>query len=284
MLNWVAFIRGGLKQITGILKGVDVSSTHRIFDVLRLFTDEKPVWTVEEAMGPLSMSISTAYRYFRVLCEEGLLDPEVKAGYVLGPAFIEYDRRIRRSDPLLNAATPIMQRLVAQSDVKCKILLSRFYKEKVMCVHQETGEQKQTPLSYERGLPLPLFKGATSKIILAHLPARSLKRIYEQNTDGIAESGMGDSLKSFKDNLKKIKKKGVDVTYEELDPGLVGMAAPLITEERGVIGSLTLVFEKKDVTDRLIARIAPVIIGAAREIELVLSENETTGSEIAKAS
>ena len=34
------------------------------------------------------------------------------------------------------------------------------------------------PASYERGMEMPIFLGATSKVILAHLPDRILKKTY----------------------------------------------------------------------------------------------------------
>ena len=55
-----------------------------------------------------------------------------------------------------------------------------------MCVHQVIGRGPQEPVSYERGRLMPLFRGATSKIILAHLPARTLKSLFEQNGGEIA--------------------------------------------------------------------------------------------------
>lgn len=250
-----------------------MSGAHRVFDVLHLFSEEKPVWTVEEAMEELDISISTAYRYFRVLCKEGFLDPIAGAGYVLGPAFIEFDRKIRQTDPLLQVSVPIMQELTEQAKGQATALLCRLYRDKVMCVHQEVGELVSKPLSYDRGLPRPMFRGATSKIILANLPSRTLRQLYDQNKQQVFSAGMGESWEAFKTNLKDIRNKGISISYGELDPNVVGLAVPIMAGERGVLGSLSLVIEAEFASERTVARISPLLLGAAKEIEVMLQSD-----------
>lgn len=48
--------------------------------------------TVEEIAQETGVSQSSAYRDVQELCRAGFLDPVIGAGYVLGPAFIEYDQ------------------------------------------------------------------------------------------------------------------------------------------------------------------------------------------------
>ena len=43
-----------------------------------------------------------------------------------------------------------------------------------MCVHQVRGDKSRGETSYERGVAMPMFLGATSKVILAQLPDRTL--------------------------------------------------------------------------------------------------------------
>ena len=71
--------------------------------VLDLFTEEAPALTADEIIARLKYSRPTGYRYVRELVAAGLL---VRAphGYALGPRIIEFDRLIRRHDPLLTAS------------------------------------------------------------------------------------------------------------------------------------------------------------------------------------
>jgi DNA-binding IclR family transcriptional regulator len=142
--------------------------------VLGLFSIERPEWTVEAAADDLGVSATTAYRYFKRLTNVGLVSPVSRASYVLGPAIVQMDRQIQICDPMLRAARVVMADLIQYAPERSILLLCRLFHDRVMCVHQVMGKGSPEPLSYERGRLIPLFRGATSKIILAHLPQRSL--------------------------------------------------------------------------------------------------------------
>jgi len=155
-----------------------MSKQSHILTILGLFESEKPVWTVEEIAGELGVSVRTAYRVVSELNQNDFLDPVSGAGYVLGPAFIRFDRVIRQSDPLIRIAKPGMSELLAAAPREAGVLLCRRFKDCVMCVHAMEREGSPPMASYERGVAMSLFLGAPAKIILAHLPDRNLKAIY----------------------------------------------------------------------------------------------------------
>ena len=77
------------------------TSIARVLGILDLFTPDAPVWTVDMLVDRLLVGRATIYRYIRALCDAGFLVAVSRAGYVLGPRFIEFDRSIRMADPLL---------------------------------------------------------------------------------------------------------------------------------------------------------------------------------------
>ena len=89
-----------------------MKSGDRLLAVLKLFSADKLSWTAEEAAGALDVTTSTMYRYFKSLTQAGLLMPVSAAGFGLGPAFIEYDRLLQISDPMLRAARQPMADLI----------------------------------------------------------------------------------------------------------------------------------------------------------------------------
>lgn len=262
-----------------------LSVGQRIFEILRLFIDQKPEWTVEEIIAELGCSASGAYRAVRLLTNERFLSPVSGARYVLGSAFIEYDRSIRMTDQFLTVGQPVLKRLVEGLDTSATGILCRFYRDSVMCVHQETHTVGNQPnyTSYERGLPMPLFRGATSRVILASLSTRYMRRLYDQNLDEIASAGLGKDWKSFSDALKHVRRSGSSVTHEEIDEGAVGVAAPVQLDpghsDRG-IGSISLVLRRDEVDERTVFRVTQLVIAAAKETEHVLSENRETDEGI----
>jgi len=249
--------------------------------MIRLFSADKPIWTAEEAAPILGVSVSTCYRYINSLCQVGMLDPVAGKGYMLGPAFIEYDRLIRVTDPLLIAARPIMLDLLAEVGIDAGILLSRVYQEGVMCIDQEMSPGFDTAFSYERGRPMPMYVGATSKIILSHLPARAVKRIYDNYQRGENGIDLGD-WQDFKNEMRGFRRAGHCVTHGTVDKGIMGIAAPIFDDSGNILGSLSTIVRDTDVADIDLERLSGLIKHKAREIELVLSGQETAPQRTAR--
>src|SRR5882724_1629369 len=237
----------------------------RTIVVLKLFTLDKPSWTVEQAAQELQVSVSSAYRYFAALTEAGLLTTAVSGHYILGPAIIQLDRQIQMTDPLLQVAKPVMSEIMGFAPAGSAILLCRIFRETVLCVHQLTQVSTGSRLSYERGRPMPLFRGATSKIILAHLPLRDLRRLYAAHQPAIATAGLGDAWEVFRRSMAEMRKAGHVVTHAEVDPEVIGIAVPILDDHSRILGSLSYVIPASE--ERAIARLVSLAATAAREIK-----------------
>jgi DNA-binding IclR family transcriptional regulator len=246
-------------------------SGDRLLAVLALFTAEQTQWTVEAAAEELGVSTTTTYRYFKKLTKAGLISPVAGAGYTLGPAIIQMDRLIQASDPVLNGARGVMIDLVGAAAEGSTVLLCRLFHDRVMCIHQIMGRGPQQPVSYERGRLMPLYRGATSKIILAHLPGRTLKALFAHDAGEIAGAGLGASWEEFRRALAAIRRAGVSVSRGEIDPGRVGVAAPIFDKERAVLGSLSLALPAALADETLLRRLAPLTVAGAREIERTMN-------------
>jgi DNA-binding IclR family transcriptional regulator len=246
------------------------SSGDRMLAVLGLFTLDRSEWTVEVAAEELGVSATTAYRYFKRLTNAGLLSPVSRASYVLGPAIVQMDRQIQMCDPMLRAARTVMRDLIHYAPEGSILLLCRLFHDRVMCLHQETRGSK-APISYERGRLIPLFRGATSKIILAHLSPRTLKSLFQQNAAAIAAAGLGETWEEFRQGLAGLRRDGAAIARGELDPGRVGVAAPIF-EGHSILGSVSFVLPAERTDDTLIGRLAPLTIAGAREIERAMTE------------
>ena len=86
--------------------------TDRAFQLLGLFSLERPAWTVDQIAPQLGIAVSSAYRLIGRLSSAGLVDAITPGRYVLGPAIIQFDRQIQLTDPLVHAARPVMDYLI----------------------------------------------------------------------------------------------------------------------------------------------------------------------------
>jgi DNA-binding IclR family transcriptional regulator len=244
-----------------------MSGSDKLLAALGLFNGERSSWSVEAAAKQLGLGTSTTYRYFKSLADVGLIVAIAAGRYVLGPAITQLDRQTRLLDPLITVAKPIMQHLLKQLSADGVLLLCRLYKNQVMCVHQEARGSQTIAVSYERGKLMPLHRGAASKIVLAYLPARSVRRFHEENATDMAAVSLGKSWTDVKSSLFKIRAAGVVVAGAEIDPGVVGVGVPLFHPDGTIIGSLGLVIPEANSSGEMLDRAIRLMKSTANIID-----------------
>lgn len=217
-----------------------MSSLTRMLTVLDLFSREHESMTAEEIAEKLHLSRTTGYRYTRELTGAGLL---VSNGgrFTLGPRIIQLDYKIRESDPFLNSAKEVLNKLAVSVDAAG--LLATIYKNEIINIYECAGESIRNDVTYGRGTSVPIFKGSSSKVILASLSRARLKRIWDDNDNNPDCLAIGENWKSFWQNLQLIKRNGYWVSRSEIDADLIGMSAPVFFGNGEVLGSMTLIFK-----------------------------------------
>ena len=63
---------------------------------------------------------------------------------------------------------------------------------------------------------MPLFRGATSKAILAWIPERKLTRLFLDNAAEVHASGLGATREEFLGTLKAIRRHGYSLTASNI--------------------------------------------------------------------
>jgi len=231
---------------------------------------------VEAAAEALHVSPSSAYRRFAVLMEAGLLTTVASGHYVLGPAIIQFDRQIQLTDPLLRSAKPVMTEIARFAPPGSTVLLCRLFHDTVLCIHQVADPAIRNSVSYERGRPMPLFRGATSKIMLAHLSWRELRRLHDGHGSEIGAAGLGETWEAFRSGMARMRRSGHVVAHAEVDPDCIGLAVPILQATRRMVGSLSYVIPAADAV--LVDRLTAALSAGARDIEVGLSVSGTAAA------
>lgn len=213
-----------------------MSSLTKMLNVLNIFGPNTLVINVEDIADQMSLSRATAYRYVKELCDAGLLS-RVDGYYTLGPRIIELDWMMRKYDPLISTGQEKMAELA--STIGLTVYLSVYYDGHIINTHIESAQQK-LGYAFGRGRPLPLFKGAQSKVLISFQKTSKLKRIYEEFIQTNEEYDL--TWKEFNQTTKIIRRNGYSLTYDELNLGLTGIATPILNPKtEDVLGSLALV-------------------------------------------
>lgn len=250
-----------------------MTTADRVLSVLQLFTMTEPDWTVEAAALRLQIPTSTAYRYFRSLTEAGLIVNFMAGRYVIGPAIIELDRQARHFDPLIRAAQPSMRALIDDLETSGVSLLCRLYRRTVICVDQAGRPGKGLAISYERGRPMPLFRGAASKVIAAHLSARAVRPYFEDEVEAASAAGMGSDWETFKARTRALRKAEVCVTAGELDEGLLGISAPVFGPDGDILASIGVVLVRAEINGAAQGAWVEKVRRAGRTVTQILSQH-----------
>jgi DNA-binding IclR family transcriptional regulator len=112
-----------------------------------------------------------------------------------------------------------------------------------------------------------MFRGAPSKVILAHLPPRTIANLWRDHRREIASAGLGQTFDDFKAALRTLRQDPVCVSAGEVDPGRIGIAAPIFDGHGRVAGSLSIVLLSPRAGEKALTRLRANTLGAAREIE-----------------
>jgi DNA-binding IclR family transcriptional regulator len=239
------------------------SSLTRMLAVLDLFTEQRLHWSAEDISQALGVSLPTSYRYARALSEAGLLRRGSDARFTLGPRIVVLDHFIRQADPLLQCGVPFMKELVAQTGFDC--VISSLHGQQLLDIHRELG-QMPASLSYGRGRPRPLFKGAAPKVILAGLPSPALRRLFDAHGAQAVAAGLPADWPGLRRYYSRIRKAGHYLSSGELENNLAALAAPLHYADASVAGALSVVTTVQRMAVIDVPKLAQIVMRAAKDI------------------
>lgn len=217
-------------------------SLARMLNILELFSEKQPVWSTAELIEALWTSRSTGYRYIKTLHDAGLLTTVRNGHYGLGPRIIEMDLQIRQTDPLLLASRGVLEELVDKIGHSATLLTA--FRDSVLCIG-EYRDPHSPENRFNRGQRRPWFQGAGSKVILSYLPHHRLKVIYPRHHAEIERAGLGNTWSEFRKTLGEIKREGYLLTMGEFNPGVYGVAAPILTDQKTAVGSVGAAWDEK---------------------------------------
>jgi IclR family acetate operon transcriptional repressor len=212
---------------------------------------------------------STAYRLVDELEAHGLIDRD-DGGLGLGLRLLELARRIedRLAPSLLEPARGVMRALAHEHDETALLTApaGRF------AIGLDAVEPpRPVRLSLGRWRVAPMHLGASGKVLLAFLPARSAERVLAELDHDVTASGRPVGVEGLRRELAEVRERGVCVTHGELDRGVSGVAAPLLAARGRPVAGLTLAGP----TDRIgprVDRLREAVLEAARAIEQALPE------------
>lgn len=242
-----------------------VRAIERAADILFCFTDELPVLNLRVLQTATGLSRPTLYRLLRALERKGLVysfgNPQ---RFQLGYGIAKLASTWGRNPTLVPVALPTLEALwrTTQETVALLIPLTTSLR---MCVAELKGPQ---PISFSRGTGYtePLYRGASGKVMLAHLPQDKLK-------DALGDMDLQGRQRLLAD-LHEIRALGVWVTYGEVISGTVAVAAPILNEFDNAVGSICVFGTESRMRGDSLSTCKEAVRRAAVEMEHLLKKRE----------
>jgi len=241
------------------------STADRALDILSMFTDAQPVLSGATVADRLGVARSTAYRYLQSLVATRFLEEAPGGGFRLGLRVLEIARVARRSYGLTEAAMPIMSRLCEATGET--VLLTRRVGDHVVCVERSESGRRAARISYERGSTLAVNAGASALSLLAWSPPADARSVLEAAAPlrRFTPATLTD-IDELLDRLTQIRAAGHAVTRAELDPDVLGIAAPIRDPGGNVVAAVSVAALATRVTSAAEARFVELVLNAARDI------------------
>ncbi|MCP2338955.1 IclR family transcriptional regulator [Actinomadura rupiterrae] len=239
------------------------STADRALDILQLFEDARLVVSGAEVADQLGVARSTAYRYLQSLVASGFVEEHKPAGYRLGPRVLELARLARKGLGLSEVARPVMKALV--EEVGETVLLTRRTGVTVVCLEREEADHP-VRLSYERGHVLPINAGAAALVLLAYATPEEVSTAIERDPLPRFTGATVTEAAALHERLTVIRKEGLAVTRGELDPDVLGIAAPIRGANEAVVAAVSVAALSHRVPDGLVPAVAAKVKAAAAAI------------------
>lgn len=202
----------------GPVSDSSVRSVSRALALLTLFDEETPIRALRDLIDSSELPKTTVLRLIQTLEQFGYLFERPDGRYCLGPALIRLSRAVGQVWRLPVAADATMEELRDQTKetVNLYVLEGRSR----VCVAQKLGSQN---IRYviPVGLPLPLWAGASAKVLLADQEQKLIDRVLRE--------GRKDARyrQWFADELDRFRESGVAVSRGEREPAAASVAAPI---------------------------------------------------------
>ena len=210
----------------------------RALDIIDVFDYDNRELTAQELSQRTGIPLSTLYRLIKDLETRGYLKYDSRmATYGLGMRFFELGCVVAQQIELPEVCGNVMRQLSEQFD--STVMLTAVYRNEVICL-EVAQSRRILRLAMERGSRLPFYAGAGSKILMAFLPEADIDRLLAQQPIVAFTSHTMTDPAAFKQHLHEIRQQGYALSDQEMNPGAVGIAAPIYNAQREVVAGLTL--------------------------------------------
>lgn len=210
-----------------------VRSVERALDVLLCFAGQPGGLGVTQIAERVGLYKSTVHRLLQTLESRGFVRRDgVTERYHLGERVLELAASFPESADLPAVASPEMQRLRDETGETVSLYI-RDGIERVR-IHKAEGLQAVRRV-VQLGERMPLYVGASSKVLLAYAPDDVRQRVL-----AVDHLPAGFDREGLKGQMEEVRRQGLAVSIEERESGSAAVAAPIVDRAGRILAALAV--------------------------------------------
>jgi DNA-binding IclR family transcriptional regulator len=240
-----------------------LESVERVMRMLDMFETEGPELRLTDLSDRLGISKPQALRMASTLEQGGYLarDPETKR-YRLGLRLFMLGLEVERQMDLRRVARPVLRDLASETGETVGLFIPD--RSGPVCVDVIISQHGLRVFA-QQGRRMPWNAGASAKVILAFLSEDDQEQIltaapFKRYTDATITDPQ-----ELKMVLYSIRANGFYIGTQDLDPGIIGIASPVLDHRGTVAGAIAVSAPASRMTESDIPGLVGLIVDACRK-------------------
>lgn len=239
-----------------------VRSVERALDILLCFTTNVDLGLTEIA-GKIGLHKSTVHRLLSTLEERGFVSRDAATEkYRLGMKIWELSTHLSRSDDPAVILLPAMEKVRDRLGETVSLYL-REGKERLRI--QAVQSNQAIRRVAQVGARLPLYVGASSKVLVAYASAEEQRKLLED-----PEWPAWIDCNNYMEQLQEILASGYAMSFEEREPGAAAISVPIANRQGIVTAALSVSGPVNRLSIDTLHEYAPYLVEAAHDMGLMI--------------
>ena len=250
-----------------------IQSVKRATEILKTVADSPTgQMRTSEIAAALALEPSTTSRLLCTLCDSGLLERDTETGrYRLGLVVLGLARAVCVHLDLANLAMPCLARLMYQCNESSYVSILRGLEAVTIC--QITATSRLTSTRPTVGNRFSAHATSGGKVLLAHACESGSDTTLLQGLVKYTPYTIVDPDELLRE-FSRILRQGYSIAREELEIGLVGVAAPIRDEDGDVVAAVSMSSTTPRASEQYTQMLTDRIISTGKDISRALGWND----------
>lgn len=227
--------------------------------------------TLTEIASAINMNKSTVHNHLKTLVEEQLVVWD-GTEYQIGLRLLAFGSYAQQQNKLYQIALPEIERLANQTGEIANLVIEEYGRAVYLA---SEADNQAVDLNIYPGSRRPIHATAAGKAILAELPPERVDEIIDDSGLPAETPRTITTEEDLKENLDKVRDRGIAFDDEENIKGLRCVAAPIHNSRGHILGAVSISSPASQLTDEEFFDEYPAIVNSTLNvIELKIGQKD----------